>query len=62
MYPGEVRVFILQASARLGLGDVKASIHALDCLPKNSEQWYRWIPNKLENSYVMGKVVHLCRV
>ena len=34
VYPGEVRVFIRWASARVGLDDIKASTRALDCLPK----------------------------
>ena len=62
MYPGEVRVFIRQASARPGLVDVKAALHALDCLLKDHERWYRRMPDKLKNLYAVGKVVHLCRV
>ena len=34
VYPGEVRVFIRWASARVGLDDVKASTSALDSLPQ----------------------------
>ena len=62
VYPGEVRVFIRRASARLGLGDVKDSLRTLDWLLKNSERWCRRMANKLESLHRVGKVVHLCRM